>query len=127
MNNELKVLYVEDEEHIRNEMVEILELDYPNLYVASNGEEGLAQYNEHHPDLIISDVQMPKLDGLSMCKRIRSMDKNVVIMITSAFAVAKYGKEIKDIGIAAFITKPISIVELDNAIQTHCLSPKKTK
>lgn len=81
----LKILYVEDDELIRENTQEILERKCDNVVSAENGLEGLKLYEEIEPDIIITDIQMPKMDGLSMIKKIKrqklSLQRHTVIKI----------------------------------------------
>lgn len=113
----LKILYVEDEESIRNELLEILELDFDNVFVANNGEEGLALYKEHNPDLVISDIQMPKMDGLEMSKEILLINKDAKIILTTAFNEGRFIKEANSLNVVAYVTKPIDLKQLSIAIE----------
>lgn len=115
MNN-TRILYVEDEKSIRDELAEILALDFDNILIAENGEEGLALYKTHRPDLVISDIQMPKMDGLQMCKEILSINKDTKIILTTAFNEGRFTQEADALKINAYITKPIDIKELYTAI-----------
>lgn len=116
MREKLILLYVEDEENIREEMVEILELDFENIYVAKNGQEGLAMYKEYKPDLIISDVQMPFLDGITMSKEILALDSSVKIILTTAFNENTFTDDAKEIGIQEYINKPVDLNKLFESI-----------
>lgn len=120
--HQLKILYVEDEESIRNELLEILELDFDNIIVAGNGEEGLQLYKEHHPDLVISDIQMPKMDGLQMCKEILALNNETPIILTTAFNEGRYLQEADSLKVRAYITKPIDIKQLYTAIENAAAS-----
>lgn len=123
----IKILYVEDEESIRDELVEILELDFENIIVANNGEEGLALYEIHHPDLVISDIQMPKMDGLKMCKEILNINKDAKIILTTAFNEGRFIQEADALKINAYITKPIDIKQLYAAIETALTHTQKDR
>jgi len=109
MNPKLKLLYVEDEESIREEMFEILDLYFDNIYIAKNGQEGLDMYQKHQPDVVISDIQMPIMDGISMSQEILNINKNATIILTSAFTEQGYLKKSEAIGIRHYIAKPIDI------------------
>jgi len=112
MNDQSVLLYVEDEEHIREEMLEILELDFDKVYTAKNGQEGLEIYKKCEPDLVISDIQMPVMDGLTLSKEILSIKPDAKIILTSAFNEHSYREQIKEMGITAYISKPVNIHEL---------------
>lgn len=116
MNHDITVLYVEDEEDIRMEMSEILEFDFAKVLVATNGEEGLALFKQEDPDIVISDVQMPKLDGLSMCKAIRKISKNLPIILTTAFTEQQYLAEAESLNVS-FVNKPVNIEQLYECIE----------
>jgi len=117
MNKNLSLLYVEDEENIREEMIEILGLDFEKIYSASNGKEGLELYFQHRPDVIISDIQMPVMDGISMSKEILSNNKDAKIILTTAFNEKTYIDEAMALGIHGYINKPIHIDELFKKIE----------
>lgn len=116
MSKELCILYIEDEESIREEMIEILEFEFENIVSAKNGQEGLELYKEHMPDLVISDVQMPLVDGLEMSEKILLLNKNAKIILTTAFNEDDFVQKAKKIGIEEYINKPININELFEAI-----------
>ena len=116
MNQNLKILYVEDEEDIRDEMLEILSLDFEEIKIAANGQEGLQIFKEFHPDIIISDIQMPLLDGISMAKEILAIDPKMKIVFTTAFNEESQLKRVKDLGIQDYITKPVNINKLLDTI-----------
>jgi len=58
------ILYVEDEEGIRNHLTRFLKNFCSSLFVAVNGEDGLEQYKKYSPDIVISDIKMPKMNGI---------------------------------------------------------------
>ena len=112
----ISVLYVEDDENIRDELVDILELDVGTLYVAVDGVEGLAMYKEHKPDLIVTDIQMPNMDGLEMSEKIRELDNDIPIIITTAFNEPSFLIKAIDIGVDKYVTKPINLDKLESTI-----------
>jgi len=116
MNNKLVVLYVEDEVDIREEMYEILSLDFKNIIMAENGHIGLEMYKKHKPDLVISDLKMPFMDGIEMSKKMLEIDTNAKIILTTAFNEVSYIETAKEIGIKGYIKKPISIDDLFKTI-----------
>ncbi len=117
MNHEISILYVEDEKYIRDELTEILALDFKKLYVASNGEEGIELYQKHRPELVISDIQMPKMDGLLLSKKILEIDSQAKIILTTAFNEESHLKESKNLNIFYYIKKPIDLNDLYIAIE----------
>jgi YesN/AraC family two-component response regulator len=117
MNENIKILYVEDDDEIRNELLEILKLDFSEVLVAANGEEGLALFKKHHPDILISDIQMPKMDGLTMCRKMKDEYPSIPTILTTAFNESDYRKEAERLGVEVFLSKPINIAHLYSAIE----------
>lgn len=85
MNFTGMIMLVDDEPHIRKYISLILKtLGSPIIVEASNGEEAIETYQRENPDLVLMDVNMPKMDGLEALKKLREIDPNcVVIMLTS--------------------------------------------
>ncbi len=108
----LNVLYVEDDTETREELELILQGWFKNLYIAVDGQQGLALYHQHHPDIVISDIQMPKMNGLSMAADIRHHNQDQEIIILSAYNDVEYLFRALELGIKHYITKPISVERL---------------
>ncbi|RXK14355.1 transcriptional regulator [Halarcobacter mediterraneus] len=108
------VLFVEDDGDILEETSELLELIFAKVDVASNGEEGLDKYKKHynltnkHYDLVISDIKMPKMDGIELTKEIYKINKDQLLVILSAHSESNYLLELVNIGISHFISKPLN-------------------
>ncbi len=109
---ELSVLYVEDDRAVREVYSELLHELVDELFVASDGEEGYRLFSDHHPDIVVTDIQMPQMDGVEMARKIRSDDPYTPIVITSAHSDYKYLEKTLDIGISGYITKPVNIDQL---------------
>ena len=101
------LLYVEDDDAIANVMSTILTLFCGTLYRASHGKEGLELYHAHKPDLIITDISMPVMNGIEMVRAIREIDKHIPIMINSAFSDQSYLLESIYLGVDRYTVKPI--------------------
>ncbi|WP_432407845.1 Na-translocating system protein MpsC family protein [Wukongibacter sp. M2B1] len=114
--NNLKVLYVEDEEVTRKEMEKFLKRRIGKLYLAENGKEGLEVYREQRPDIVIADLVMPIMGGMEMIEQIRRMDDICFIMITSALGDVDSILETVDIGIEKYIIKPIDTDKLVDSL-----------
>jgi len=103
-----KILYVEDEENTRKNAVEYLEYYCDNVYEAENGEEGYQTYLNIKPDIIITDINMPKLNGLEMIQRIRENDNKTKIIVATAYLESKYLLIAVELGLIKYLIKPIT-------------------
>ena len=110
--NKYSILYVEDNHEISEEVVFFLEPIVKNIYIAYNGEEGLALYKEHQPDIIITDLQMPIINGLDMIENIRSIDNEVSIIITTAFNESNYLLKAIRMNVDDYLMKPLNLKEI---------------
>jgi PAS domain S-box-containing protein len=108
----LTVLYIEDEELTREMFSEFLSRIVGVLITATNGSEGLTAYREHKPDVIITDIQMPFMDGLTMLQEIRSVDTNIPTIILSAFEEMSHLKRSIDLGVSGYVFKPVNVDKL---------------
>lgn len=104
----LKVLYVEDEDFSRDEMVKFLKRRVGKLYTAENGLQGIEAFKRHTPHIIITDLKMAVMDGLQMIKTIRSMGYDSSIIITSALSDTETILQAVDVGIVKYVVKPIN-------------------
>ena len=93
----LKILYVEDEELIRSNAVSYLQRLFHNIYEASNASEAINIIKEHSPHIVISDIKMPKMNGLDMIREIREYDKQTKRIIEYANGAKPVEQETKTV------------------------------
>lgn len=108
----LNVLYVEDEENIREPFSFLLKKYFKNVYIAKNGQEGLELYKKYNPDIVITDIRMPVMDGIEMSKKIKELNPDSLIIVITAFSDTDYLTKAIDIGIDAYLTKPLELDKL---------------
>ena len=119
--SQITVLYAEDETTLRENIADMLSDDLKKLYVAQNGLEALELYEKHDDiDLVISDIQMPKMNGLELAKKIKSLNSAMPIIFTTAFTDAEYLMKAIEIGVDKYIKKPIEMNLLYDAIVQVC-------
>ncbi len=112
----LRIVVAEDEAIIRLDLAEMLgEVGYQVVGQASNGEQAVALTREHHPDLVIMDVKMPVLDGISAAEQLGKERIAPVIMLT-AFSQKELVERARDAGVMAYIVKPFTRDDLAPAI-----------
>nr|MBC8488609.1 response regulator [Bacteroidota bacterium] len=114
---DISVLFVEDEYLLRAIYERILNKFVAKLYIAENGKEGLELYKKYHPDLIITDIMMPVMDGLDMIEQIRKKDNNVRLVILSAYGETEYFIDAIKIGVNSFLLKPVETKKLISHVE----------
>ena len=115
-----KVLVVEDEELIRKGIV--LTVDWPSIDCmvvgeAANGEEGLEAAERLKPTLIVTDLKMPKMDGLTMLQNLRERGDNTDVIILTAYDSFSYAQSALRLGAVDFLLKPFHDGELEEAVR----------
>ena len=108
----LSLLYVEDHEQTRIRTVETLSIFFKNIIIAVDGMDGMEKFRENSFDLIITDINMPKLNGLEMLKKIRLIDEYIPIIIISAQDETNYFTKVIRFGIEAYLLKPFDVEDL---------------
>jgi len=113
----IKILYVEDDDIARENGVEYLENYFENIYEAPDAITALKLYETHQPQIIITDIQMPKLNGLEFIKRIRQNDKKVQVIVISAFCDKEYLFKAIELQLVKYLVKPVNERELEKALE----------
>ena len=128
MNKEIlkniSILYVEDENDVRDFTSKLLASLLKNVFAAENGLAGLELYKENINtiDLIVTDINMPKMNGITMCEKIRELNKEIPIVVTSAHNDTSFLKKAIDVGVSTYAMKPIDLYQLIESI-TKAIEP----
>jgi len=112
----MRLLVVDDAPQMLKAFRDILESQGCEVFEAENGEDALIKYAELKPDIVLMDVLMPKLDGISATRKILKDDPNARIIVISAVGKSGLEKECLMAGAKEFIVKPFKIKELLNSI-----------
>ena len=112
----LTVLLVEDDSETRTLIGHIIGKRVATLLEADNGASGITSFIDNQPHIVITDVMMPIMDGLTMAQQIRDKDPSTPIIVTTAFGHADYLMKAIDIGIDRYVTKPINTERLRRAL-----------
>lgn len=111
----LSILFVEDEDILRNQISETLKIFFEKVYIAKNGMEAFEIFGEEKPDIILSDIKMPKMDGLKLAEKIREINHNIPIILLTSFSDQITLLKALNSGIDGYILKPL---ELNNFLET---------
>lgn len=101
------ILLAEDEDKLRASFKKVLLLYVDNVYTASDGEEALEIYEKYNPDILITDLKMPKLSGLDLIKIIRKENTDIPIIVTSAYTDQNFLLESIKLSLIEYVVKPI--------------------
>lgn len=107
-----RVLYVEDEQILREEITSFLSKIFTKLDSAENGEIGLKKYTQNRYDIVITDIMMPKMDGLEMISKIKEIDEQQEIVVVSAYTDPQYFMRAIELGVTGYIIKPIDFYQI---------------
>lgn len=124
-----KLMVADDEPLIRRgikQLIDLSSLQIKEIYEASTGEEALKIFEEFKPEIVLMDINMPKIDGLSVAKKIKVINPNTKIAIITGYNYFDYAQTAIKIGVEDYILKPISkkdvseiIVKLVNSLQVR--------
>ena len=117
--SELTLLYVEDDPTVRELLAPRLKRVVREIFVAEDGEDGYSQYLEHKPDLILTDISMPKLNGIEMSKKIKEKDPDMSIVILSAHSDSSFLLDAIEYGITGYLMKPINKQKLFEVLEKN--------
>ncbi|MDA3947174.1 MAG: response regulator [Helicobacteraceae bacterium] len=112
----LRILYVEDEDDVRRNAVEYLKRIAKEVLEASDGKEAIKIWGEEKPDIIITDISMPRLNGLDMARYIRSKDQDVQIIVATAYTDTDYLMQAVELNLVKYLVKPITKEKLLSAL-----------
>ncbi len=111
------LLYVEDEAGIRDQLSRFLGYFSSELYLAENGEDGLELYKKHLPDIVVSDIKMPKMNGIEMAKAIKAINPKQHIVFTTAHSESGFFMDAIDLQVDGYILKPINLDHLEEKLE----------
>jgi len=109
---DINVLYIEDDKVTRMIFTKILGGHFTNVRLAENGKIGLDMFKDEKPDVVITDLAMPEMDGFELITRIREMDKEIPIIITTAYQE----EALKLNDVSGVIIKPITYQDVIDAV-----------
>jgi len=112
----LSILYVEDEDEVRDQLKAYLKRRCRKVYTAANGKKGLEAYKKHQPDIVVTDILMPIMDGLLMSEKIQAINPRVPIIIITAFEEPRYFHHAIELGVHQYVNKPVKLPILEQSL-----------
>lgn len=113
----ISILYVEDEPKLRAEMLTFLSKIFIHVEVAADGAEGLEKYAKNRHDIVLTDIQMPNMNGLELIREIQKINESQEVIIISAYTEPDYLIESIKMGVTGYIIKPIEFEQILRTLQ----------
>ena len=112
-----KILVIDDEEVIRKTVKKYLEIDDYQVITAANGQEGIEAFLEERPDVVLTDLKMPGMDGLAVVKAIKGLDKDAEVIVVTGHGDIDAAVESLKLRASDFLLKPVDIEELEKVVE----------
>ncbi len=120
LSNEISILFVEDDATVRSDISAFLHtLIFKSIYVAKDGQEGFLKYSKHKPDIVLTDLTMPIMNGLDMSRAIRLLDEDIPILLITSHFEKEITEAAVDIGIDAYLFKPLVLERLKKILTKY--------
>jgi len=115
----LSLLLVEDEKTARDLIARMLAMKFPNctIHTAVNGIVGMEIFKQFTPDIVITDIKMPVMDGVEMIREIKSAYTNITYIVVTAYSDKVNINKFEDLGVCSYLLKPLDFDELFAAIE----------
>ncbi|HEX2051900.1 MAG TPA: response regulator transcription factor [Actinomycetota bacterium] len=126
-NDNVRVMVVDDTDHVRNMLVDMLELDgFDVVAQASSGSEAISVAAESRPDIVVMDYKMPGMDGLTAARQLRRERSSQVIILYTAYLDAALESEAREAGVALCVGKVEGLNQLERHITELCRDLRTT-
>lgn len=116
----MKIIIVEDEFHIRmglSKLISSMGEPYELIGEAEDGYEGMVMIKKYNPDVVITDIKMPKLNGLEMISNIRDCNMDISFVILSGYAEFSYAQKGISLGVEEYLLKPITVAKFKETME----------
>ncbi|BAK73933.1 MAG: response regulator transcription factor [Arcobacter sp.] len=121
----ISILCVEDEDGIRETIVNTLNYYFKDVYEATSGNEGFELYEYYKPKIVITDIQMRDGNGVELVKRIRENDFETMIIMLTAHSNEEYLMELINSNVNHYILKPLNLKKLSQALEKYLVKSSK--
>lgn len=111
------VLVIDDEESIRNLLDTLLSRKGYEVVLASNGQKGLELFRRARPDVVVLDLKMPQMDGLTVLQQVRQLNPTQPVVILTGAGTAKAEQQVRALGVTEYVEKEFSLHRLGDALK----------
>jgi CheY-like chemotaxis protein len=118
-----KVLVIDDQPNVRALLDFLLRRKGYDVMLADNGRTGLQLYRQEHPDVILLDLNMPKLDGVTVLKQIRSVDLKQPVIVLTGDTKPETERQVRALGVSEFIVKGSSLHAVEDMLKRLLKTP----
>ncbi|HEX37330.1 MAG TPA: PAS domain S-box protein [Candidatus Cloacimonetes bacterium] len=113
----ISIMYVEDETIILRSVSTMLKRKIKDVYIAKNGQEGLELFKKYKPNIVVTDIKMPIINGLEMIEQMKDIEPATKFVVVSAYGETNYFLRAIEIGVHGFILKPVDVNQLMEIIK----------
>lgn len=125
ITNNFSILYIDDDIILKEKYMRFLRLYFKNVYEASSGKEALEKYYIYKPDVIILDINIPKINGIKVAKEIREVDEDIILIVLSASSQTEKILSVVDLKLFKYIIKPIKTFDFETLLKNVIIQLKK--
>jgi two-component system OmpR family response regulator len=121
-----KVLVIDDEQGIRALLDTLLRRKGYDVIVAESGQKGLECFRRERPDVLVLDLKMPGMDGLTVLRQVRSLDPIMPVIILTGAGTAETEQRVRALGVTEYVEKEFSLHLLGDALKRLLKTPHPT-
>jgi CheY-like chemotaxis protein len=118
-----KVLVIDDEQGIRNLLDTLLRWKGYDVVLAASGQKGLECFRRERPDVLVLDLKMPEMDGLTVLRQIRSLDPIMPVIILTGAGTPETEQQVRAVGVTEYVEKEFSLHLLGDALKRLLKTP----
>jgi CheY-like chemotaxis protein len=120
-----KILVIDDEQGIRDLLDTLLRRKGYDVVVAESGQKGLDLFRQEHPDIIVLDLKMPEMDGLTVLRQIRGLDPRIPVIILTGAGTLEEEQQVRAMGVTEYVEKEFSLHLLGDALKRLLKTPDR--
>ena len=118
-----KILVIDDEQGIRNLLDTLLSRKGYEVVLASNGQKGLELFRRARPDVVVLDLKMPQMDGLTVLQQVRQLNPTQPVIVLTGVGTAEAERQVRALGVTEYVEKEFSLHALGDALKRLLSTP----